>query len=218
MKIKPIAAAALIFALSTISYAAGPGFYFGLGVGPTSVQAPSHTFTTPVAPGYLKVNPSTSGIGERLFMGYDINSYAAFEGGFVHYGTATYKLPNGSQISCSDPSIRQNGFDFEGKAKAPFFTSGFNVFAKAGMAIMYAGSSGTLEPDRTSNPCGGATESKAAVRPLYGVGASVDLSPSWVLDFSYSHINGGGNIQSADFEAVSISYHWVDTYCGQFLC
>jgi hypothetical protein len=219
IKIRPIAAAAVIFALSTISYATGPGFYFGLGAGPTEVYAKKFTFTTPVPPGFVTINPSTSGIGERLFMGYDINQYAAIEGGFEHFGTATYKIPASYMVSCNNPSIRQSGFDLEGKGKVPFYTSGVNVFAKFGMAVMYAGSSGSLESNSTGTACGSSgTSSKAAVRPMYGLGLAVDLNPSWVADVSWTHVNGGGNIASADFAALSISYHIVDTYCGQFLC
>jgi hypothetical protein len=39
-----------------------------------------------------------------------------------------------------------------------------------------------------------------------------------VSDISFTRVNGGGNIQTADMIAISFSYHFVDTYCGQFLC
>jgi hypothetical protein len=219
INLKQIAATAVILMLCDICYAVGPGWYLGLGAGSTDVHAKTFTFNIPDGdPPTLTVSPSTTGIGERLFFGYHINPYAGMEFGFSHYGNATYKIPADSAISCNNPSIRQNGFDAEGVGSFPLSKSGFSIFAKLGMAIMYAGSSGTLEGDATTNPCGSGTSSKAAVRPLYGVGVSYDLSQSWVSDISFTRVNGGGNIQTADMIAISFSYHFVDTYCGQFLC
>ncbi|MES2218271.1 MAG: outer membrane beta-barrel protein [Pseudomonadota bacterium] len=219
IKLKQIATAAVILMLSGYCYAIGPGWYFGLGAGTTDVHAKTFTFNNPGGdPPTLDISPSTTGIGERLFFGYHINPYAGLEFGFEHYGNATYKLPNGFEVSCNDPSIRENGFDMEGVASLPLVKSGFSVFAKLGMAVMYAGSSGSLEGDKTLDPCGSGTSSKAAARPLYGVGVSYDLTQNWVTDISFTRVNGGGNIQTADMIALSFSYHIVDEYCGQFLC
>jgi hypothetical protein len=219
IKIKQITAAAAIFALSGACYAVGPGWYFGLGAGTTSVDAKTFTFNLPNnVPPTVTISPSTHGIGERLFFGYHINPYAGMEFGFAHYGNATYQIPAGSAISCNNPSIRENGFDMEGVGSFPLSKSGFTVFAKAGMAIMYAGSSGSLEGTVTTNPCGAGTSSKAAVRPMYGIGVGYDLNQNWVTDISFTQVNGGGNIQAANMVALSFSYHIVDTYCGQFLC
>ena len=220
IKLKQIAAMAAIFALSNACFAIGPGYYYGLGVGTTAVHAKKQTFLTPNGPASaITVSPSTNGIGERLFMGYDINPYAGIEGGFAHYGTATYKIPAEAQVACNNPTIRQNGFDLQGKGKLPVLNTGVSLVAKFGMAVVYAGSSGSLQNNTTgNNACSSNTSSKAAVRPMYGVGASYDLSQRWVSDISWSHINGGGNVQPTDFVAISVSYHLTDTYCGQFLC
>ena len=154
-----------------------------------------------------------------MFFGYDINPYAGMEFGFAHYGPATYKIPSAYMVSCNNPSIRQNGFDMEGKGMLPLSKSGFSFYAKLGMAVVYAGSSGSLESNgANSGPCSSGTSSKAAARPLYGLGASYDFNQNWQSDLGWTHINGGGNVQTADFIAVSFSYHLTDTYCGQFLC
>lgn len=217
IKLKHIGATAIILTLSSAAFAMGPGWYLGFGGGASDVHAKKQTFDTPNGP--LTINPTTSGIGERLYMGYDINPYAGMEFGFFHYGTATYKIPADSMISCNNPSIRQNGFDIEGKAMFPFQKSGISVFGEFGMAVVYAGSSGSLQPDATTNPCGaGGTSSKASARPLYGLGANYDFNQTWQGTIDWQHINGGGNIQTTDFIALSISYHFTDTYCGQFLC
>jgi hypothetical protein len=219
VKIKQIGAAAAIFALTSTCFAIGPGWYFGLGAGTTNVQAKSFTFNLPNnVPPTVTISPSTNGIGERMFFGYHINDFSGMEFGFAHFGNATYKIPAGSAISCNNPSIRQNGFDLEGVGSLPLSKSGFTIFAKAGMAIMYAGSSGSLEGTMTTNPCGAGTSSKAAVRPMYGVGVGYDLNQSWVTDVSFIQINGGGNIQTTNMVALSFSYHITDHYCGQFLC
>jgi opacity protein-like surface antigen len=216
---RQLGVSAILFTLSSMAYATGEGFYLGAGAGPTKVHAKSQTFTTNnVPPTMITISPSTSGIGERLFLGVQFNTYAAIEAGFAHYGTATYKIPDGENVACNNPSIRQNSFDIEGKGIYPFSNSGFDVYAKAGMAVVYAGSSGSLESNGGTNPCSTGTSSKASARPLFGIGASYDLTPQWVAALEYTRYNGGGNVNTADFVALQISYHWVDKYCGQFLC
>jgi hypothetical protein len=209
-----IAFASIFFALTTAAHATGEGFYMGLNVGETNTHAKTHTFTTnTVPPTQLTVQPSSSGIGERLFFGYNLNNYAAIETGIItHYAPATYSVPASANISTNDPAIRQNSFDMEGKGMYPFGTTGFAVFIKAGFAYMYASSSGVLKP---ANGSSGATKS---LRPLVALGSSYDISPSWVIDLSYQRVSGGGGIQESTFTSLGISYHIVDHYCGQFLC
>jgi len=219
VKIRQLGVAAVFFTLASTAYATQDGFYLGVGAGPTDVHAKTQDFVNNAPPpATITVAPSNTGIGERLFMGVQFSTYAAIEGGFAHYGTATYNIPASAMVSCNNPSIRQNSFDIEGKGILPFSTSGFDVFAKAGMAVVYAGSSGSLEASGGTNPCSTGTSSKAAAKPLFGIGVSYDITPQWVVDLSYTQYNGGGNVNTANFLALEVSYHWVDKYCGQFLC
>src|SRR5476649_2330487 len=93
-KPKRIILTSMFFALSTTAYAASPGFYAGLNVGETNVYAKTQTFATnTVPPTAITVVPKSTGVGERLFFGYNLNPFAAIEVGLItHYAPATYSL------------------------------------------------------------------------------------------------------------------------------
>ena len=85
---------------------------------------------------------------------------------------------------------------------------------EGGLAVLTASESGRLNPDLTSKH--GINTTK--LRLTYGIGASVTLEQNWVIDVSASRITSGSGLQNADLLAVGFSYHFVDKYCGQFLC
>jgi hypothetical protein len=54
--------------------------------------------------------------------------------------------------------------------------------------------------------------------PTFTIGAGYDFTQNWVMDFSAMTLLVGGNIKSVTMYALGLSYHFVDRYCGQFLC
>jgi hypothetical protein len=155
---------------------------------------------------------NASSVGERLFMGFRMSPYAAFEFGYTHYAPITYKLPPGTATPLNNAGIRSNALDMEGVFYYP--VSKIAVFAKLGLAAVRVSTSGSLQPPIKQGN-GGTT---VTVRPLVGVGVSVDATQQWVVDFSYTIIPGGTTVRNASFAGIGLSYHFTDKMCGQFLC
>jgi hypothetical protein len=112
MKIKHILCLTAVCSMMNSAFATEDSFYLGLGVGPTNTNNPPQTvYTQQTMPGPIipvTIKPKTTGIGERLFMGYRINPYAGAEMGFTHYGLAYFNTPPGTVSPAQTPSVRQN--------------------------------------------------------------------------------------------------------------
>lgn len=216
-KTRLLTAALIAFGLTSVSYAAEEGFYIGAAAGATDQHNNSRTLLTNSDPAMVTVNPSNRGIGERFFMGYAINKYASFEGGFTHYGAASYKVPQ--TVACNNPTVNENGIDMEGKGTVPL--ANFGIFGKAGFSVIRQTLSGSLVAGSNSiSPCGtgGGSGATTSVRPLVGLGVSYDINENWSTDLFWTRVLSGGGIHAADFVGLGIAYHAVATHCGQFLC
>lgn len=206
-----IAAAVLSLVAVTQAYAVGPGFYIGGMTGPASNTA--GTQYVQVSQGVLApASPKSTQWGSRFFMGYKINPYAAAEGGLSLFSKVKYNTK--PFTACSTPSARVRDFDVVARGSIPFGNA--EVFGKLGVALVYLSTSASLQPE-LNEPCG---ESKhiTKFRPTATIGVGYDLSQNWVIDGSWTRISVGGPVSNVDNYAVGISYHFVDVYCGQFLC
>ena len=206
-----------ILMMSAINaYAVGPGFYVGMmagsatnGSGTPIAQINGSGSTTPVE---AKKNQ----FGTRLFWGYKINPYASFENGVTLFSSINYSATDSTvgTNTCSSPRARVRAMDLVGVGSYPFWN--FNVFAKGGVAITNVWLSSALNPSYTST-CGSSSNT-LNFRPTASVGASYDISQNWVGDLSWTRIMTYGIVKNVDLYALGFSYHFTDTYCGQFLC
>ena len=201
----------LLNTITATTYATAPGFYLGAQAGATNINNTPQTVQTGLTtPDSQLVSPSNTGIGERLYIGAGINPYAAAEFGFTHYASSTYK-PSPSNLA-GTPSIRENGVDLTAKIIYPIQKAA--VFGKLGIIDISKSVSGSLQP---LSPDANPIKATNSFHPLIGIGASYDLTSSWVADLSWTRaLKGGNGFQNADFLAFGISYHFVDHYCGQF--
>jgi opacity protein-like surface antigen len=191
--------------------AVGPGFYIGGMTGPASNTA--GTQYVQVSQGVLApATPKSSQWGSRFFMGYKINQYAGAEGGLSLYSKIKYNTK--PFTACSDPTSRVRDFDVVGRGSIPFGNA--EVFGKAGVALVYLTTSSSLNSD-LSQACG-QSEHITKFRPTVSVGASYDLSQNWVIEGTWTRTAVGGPVSNLDNYALGISYHFVNVYCGQFLC
>lgn len=197
----------------TTAHATGPGFYLGAQAGVTNLNNTAQTVQTGVAsPATQTVTPSNTGIGERFYLGVGINKYAAAELGYTHYAPSTYKTSPSTIVNT--PAIRENGVDLTGKAMYPI--KSFAVFGKLGAIMVSKSYSGSLQPISPSEPRLAATNN---FHPLIGLGVDYALTQNWVAELSWTRaLKGGNGFENADFTSLGISYHFVDEYCGQFLC
>ena len=105
-------------------------------------------------------------------------------------------------------------------------------YGKAGVAATYLTTPGGLNitpysvrPAPTkSNPAAvkitnvGSNSYKTQLNPAFALGISYDLDQSWQMDLSWTRTLVGGAVGNMNFYALGFSYHFVDVYCGQFLC
>jgi opacity protein-like surface antigen len=208
--IKKISVTAIIIGITHSAYATSPGFYFGAMGGMTDLHAKEQTATFPTKPPtIITVTPSNTGYGGRLYLGGDFNRYFGMEGGFTYYSPLDYN----SKVLSNNVKTETGSFDVLLKAMFPFGTSGFTVFGKLGPAYLYSKTSGDVEGVRISE------SSSSTVRAAAGIGVSYDLTQRWVVDLSYNQLfYSSSAVKNPSFTALGISYHFVDEYCGQFLC
>jgi hypothetical protein len=208
-KLKILAVALILSGSLNHAWAVGPGFYLGLMAGPArntsgtqNALLANSTQTTPV-------KAQDNQFGSRFFMGYKMNKYAAVEGGFSFFTKISYKASSNNIQTCTGTSQRVRDIDVVGKGDLPW--GSFDIFAKGGVAVIYLTESGAF----TSN-CKNVYSNK--FRPTMSLGAGYDLSQNWVTDLSWTRVMVGSTVKNIDFFALGVSYHFVDKYCGQFLC
>lgn len=224
----------LAMGIVSSAYAIGPGGYLGVEAGKTftnNLPVSLQTTNTPVTPavplGSETVRPTNSGVGGRIFFGYNVTQYWGFEGGFTHYALTSYTVPARPYLAIGnpvgDPAISTNGFDFDGKAMFSIPYIGIGAFIRAGFAIIKVGKAGTLittaqtiAPYTAQNIVG--ARANTYLRPTLGIGFTYDFNQNWQMRLGASRVFGGGGMESADLVGLGISYHFVDKYCGQFLC
>lgn len=197
------------------AFAIGAGFYLGLMTGPVR---PSNTTVQAQVLNSIATTPAkfdNRPWGVRFYLGYQIVPWAGIEGGLNYVSDIKYKSKANPPVPlCSKSSVKFRNFDIEGKLAAPLWW--FEVYAKAGLAIIYQTSSGALNPT-TTGTCG-STKSDPLYRALFAIGAGYTLSQNWVVDASITRIASGKPVGNINFLAIGIAYHFVDRYCGQFLC
>jgi len=208
-----------ISSLSMAAFATAKGMYMGMMVGPATnsaanQQAQIEQIPPTVPPTTTLAKPRSKQFGSRVFIGYQINPYAGFEGGFTFFSTIHYDT-KGVQ-TCSSPNTRVRDIDIVAKGILPF-REVFDVYVKGGVAASYLTSSGAFNPSTTHPDCGRNTYNNK-FSPTFSFGASYYVNQNWVLDASYNALLVGGQAGTMSMFGVGFSYHFVDQYCGQFLC
>ncbi len=220
----------LIALFSITAKATGTGPYFGFQVGQTNLNNNNYYVNTgfPAHPPALcdmshpetcvttpaKVKPTNTGIGERLYFGIQMNRYAGFEIGATNYAPSVYdpKIPESFE-----PAIRAYALDIS--AKGMYSLYNFTIFGKIGGAGTRQTATGALTNVSLHGvKLNQVPKSSNGGHVIAAVGASFDINANWAFDLTASRIFKGSNFKEATFYGLGVSYHWVDLYCGQFLC
>ncbi|SRR5579883_419922 len=210
-KIIKLLMAAVSLAVSSSVLATSEGVYVGGQFGQSTLNNSSKQVQTGLAdPATQLTQPSNSGFGGRIYIGYQFNQYGGFETGYTYFSPSTYNPA--TSILAGKGTINAAAVDLLGKAQYPI--SKVDIFVKGGIAAIGQKQSGRLYPIT------GNTQGRfLVVRPKVAVGVSYDVTPNWVADVEASQIlKFGTSVPAATLYALGISYHWVDLYCGQFLC
>ena len=192
-------------------FAIASGFYIGAMGGTATNQATPQNAQLGNNSTVI-VKPKSTQYGARGFVGYKFNSYTGMEAGVTYFSAIQY---SGSAAACTSPQSRIVGGDVVGVGTLPI--GNFGVFAKAGVAIINIFTSGAFYTPAPGNTCAG-SQNNLRYRGTASIGASYDFNQTWVADISANRIMVAGIIGNVDFYALGISYHFVDLYCGQFLC
>lgn len=221
--LKAFALTLLASSISMATYATTAGFYMGIMAGPAQNNAVNVNASVLNSGTTTQVKPRSKQFGTRLFLGYQMNDYSAFDFGFTFFTNISYSQAFPNIPLCSSPSIGVRSVELLGKGILPFYY--FDIFFKAGLAAVYLNESASLNPfnpvthptQHAANPCG---KSKSTINydPVFALGASYNITPNWVADLTWSTYLVGGKVEKMNWVALGISYHFVDLYCGQFLC
>lgn len=196
------------FAVNT--YAVAPGLYLGLAFGPATNDADSlMAMTASGNPPYTIADPKSQQFGSSLNIGYKFNTWAAFEGGLYYFNGIGYD--SHGIDTCSGTTQRVRSLYLDGKIDYTFWNT-VGVFGKAGVAVTYLATSGAFNPPTCTNVYNN------KFTPTYSLGVSYDINQSWVAELSWNQISVGGFINNVSFYGFGLAYHFVDRYCGQFLC
>lgn len=102
----------------------------------------------------------------------------------------------------------------------------FNLYGKIGPAYVITNTEGAFyQPLVVSNqnpgnpiPVPAKSVTKYFFKPIIAIGADYTISQSWVADLSWTHLSVGNGAGSINYIGLGIAYHFVDRFCGQFLC
>lgn len=225
--IKIVIASMMTTGLVSHASAMGNGFYLGLMAGPANngsgeleAQAqslPGKDCTVEYCP--ITVSPNLQQFGTRIFLGNQINKYAAFEGSFDFFSTVRYDSHGVATLGEASQRVRSVDVLVKGILPLQYFS----VFGKVGAAMTYLTTGGSINPETTKNELGNdvittSNTYKNKFSMVYALGASYDINQNWLIEFDYQTIAVGGSLGSMTLYGIGLSYHFTDKYCGQFLC
>ena len=189
--------------ITSIANAATPGAYLGLGLGGSRIESANEDL---ISGTNLRNTRTLGGLGGRVFAGYNFNRYFGVEAGFAKYADSKYTTTSTVDSSYATLKDTMNAFDLVGKAYLPIADSGFNVYALGGAARVNATQKTTIGGDSMTFT---QTETAHKIRPVYGLGASYDVTEHVTTNLEFSHINGTGKYSatpSANLLTLNLAY------------
>lgn len=141
---------------------------------------------------------SGKGVGWNVNGGYKFVQYFSTEVGFTSYAENSVKASNTKVANVSHYS-----YDIAGKAVMPLNASGFDLFAKLGLARTHSNvSSKTSVPGVTVNNAG----TNNATGAYYGLGGDYSFTPNLSALVQWARAKGNSNIGSLDLVSVGLAY------------
>lgn len=208
------AAIASSFMLVTLANAATQGAYVGVGLGASKINADSTSMFKNNTTTIGTATTQSSGVGGKLFGGYNFNPYFGVEANYAAYAGTTNK----ANVASNNASAKytMSAISLVGKAYLPI--QQFNLYALGGVAEVYSKvdykNSNTKAITLSNNLKQGSSTTRQ-LRPVYGVGASYDVTPHVNTGLEFSHIQGSGNtntsakaIPSANLLTLTAAYNF----------
>lgn len=217
---RSLLAAATLFALSNVTWAAQNGPYIGIGPGYGILNTPSAKLFVPEGPDTSNTR-NQGGWAGRAFVGFIFTSNIGFEAGYTAYSASFYKATEGDLSSSMNYTAR----DIDGVFKANLSYSIFNLYALGGVAYVMQSthySDGGIEynPDYEVPPDNNTNTHK--FRPRYGLGVRIDCKNHFSVGAEAAQVLGLGNfhtnnraIATQNFYTLYVQYDF-DVYRTTF--
>lgn len=212
-------------AVTSLTYAANPGTYAGLGLG-WGKQDTSANLNLPGAKN--STSDKTDKLAGRIFAGYNFNQNFGVEAGLAKYGDSKYKnasnlpypgIPAGINVNQA-LNYKMSALDVVGKAYLPV-ADGFNVYGLGGLALVRSEVKYNVNASATVagvpvTASKNYSKTQTKVRPVLGLGASYDIPQTKLTtNFEFSHIQGYGNVKtnrnavpSANLVSLNLAYNF----------
>jgi hypothetical protein len=166
------------------------GFYVEGNVGASKSSGKSYHSTA---------SASNSGLAWNVNAGYKFMPFLAVEGGASSYATSNIKNSAGTQFA----KDRHYSGDVAVKGIAPVGDSGFEVFAKIGVAELY--SSFALVNNLPADTAGYSSSSKNnSISPFYGLGADYYFLPTVGGSLQWQRVKGNSKTGTQDLYTIGI--------------
>lgn len=148
----------------------------------------------------LGANNGSTGVGFRLYGGYDINQHFSMELGAENYAKAS-----GDAVSAAE----EHAYDVSAVGRYPIGNAGLSIFGKLGLAYMMA--------QKDFSGVGHAYAN--VIRPAYGFGVASTLTPRLSVTMQWWRIQGKSNayngidvdtkLPNADLYTVGLLYRFI---------
>ena len=140
-----------------------------------------------------------TGTGWSANAGYKFMPYLAAEGGYTRYG-ATRLQSDGVTIADDN----HYAIDIAGKAILPLFTSGFELFAKLGVARVNSSIGSIHLPEGSSIVLD--TGDKSGTGLFVGGGVAYSFIPNLVANIQWEEANGNNKTGNLSLLSIGISF------------
>ena len=167
------------------AFAASDGFYFGVLTGSANTHYQAKNSDAKI---------DNTGVGSRLYVGYQWTRYWAAELGYTGYPNTSFKNIHQAGF---EGRISESATDWVAKIMLLPLGCRLNAYAKAGVAYLDADGSRYLRG-----------ESKNAYCPTYGGGFSYDLNPNIPIVITWTRVQETNHIPNADLLSLGIEYHF----------
>lgn len=142
---------------------------------------------------------NTSNPGFSLDLGYKFMPYLGMELGYTLYSNTTVKV-SGTKAGTD----KHYSFDVAAKGILPITDSGFEPFAKLGVARISTRS--TVNDDTLANSIGFTSGNRSATGAYLGAGAQYYFLPELAGVLQWSRVVGNHRTGTLDFYSVGISF------------
>jgi len=143
---------------------------------------------------------SSSGIGYNANLGYKFMPYVAAEFGYTGYANSTVKNSVGTKAG----TVKHYMYDVAIRGILPFYTSGFEAFAKIGAQRLSANNS--VQNTTAANQLGFASSSHSATGLFFGGGVQYYIMPELAINAQWAEAQGNSTTGNSSLLSAGLSF------------